>query len=89
MHVHDDFGLATCRLEDLRAEGIEASAATIRDVLRGVEGAALRVVLANAAAALLAAERVGTLPEGVALARAAIASGRALSVLDNLRALSA
>ena len=43
-----------------------------------------RVVLANTAAALLTAERVATLPEGVARASAAIASGKALRVLDRL-----
>src|SRR5262249_17741516 len=47
-----DFGLAGCCLEDLHADSIEASAAVIRDVLNGVDGPALRVVLANAAAAL-------------------------------------
>jgi anthranilate phosphoribosyltransferase len=79
-----DFGLEPCALADLRAEGAEASAAMVRSVLQGDEGAAGRVVLANAAAALRAAERVGTLPEGVALAREAIQSGRARRVLERL-----
>jgi anthranilate phosphoribosyltransferase len=82
----NDFGLAGCRLEDVRADGVEASAATIRDVLRGREGPGLRIVLANAAAALIAAERATSLPEGVAAAREAITSGRALRVLEELRA---
>jgi anthranilate phosphoribosyltransferase len=85
----DNFGLAGCCLENLRADSIETSAATIRDVLRGTEGPALCVVLANAAAALFAAERAATLREGVALARAAILDGRALRVLEELRAISA
>jgi anthranilate phosphoribosyltransferase len=83
-----DFGLAPSRLEDLRAADVDASAKIIGDVLRGVEGPALSVVLANAAAALLAAERVGSLREGVARAREAIATGRTLQVLEQLRALS-
>jgi len=53
------------------------------------ESPALRVVLANAAAALLAAERVKTLGEGVGLARQAIALGRARQVLETLQKLSA
>ncbi len=61
----EDFGLAPCRLEELRVRGPEESAAVIRGVLEGREGPALRIVLANAAAALLAAERVRTLAEGV------------------------
>ena len=42
--------------------GPEESAAVIRGVLEGREGPALRIVLANAAAALLAAERVRHAP---------------------------
>ena len=80
----EDFGLAPCRLEELQVSGPEESAAVIRDVLEGREGPALRIVLANAAAALLAAERVRTLAEGVERARTAIAEGRAAAVLEGL-----
>jgi anthranilate phosphoribosyltransferase len=41
--------------------------------------------LANAAAALLAADRATTLAEGVAAARQAVHSGRARKVLEELR----
>ncbi len=84
----DDFGLAPCRLDELRVQGAEESAAVIRAVLRGEDGAARRIVLANAAAALLATEKVTSLPEGVARAAEAIASGAALRVLNDLVALS-
>lgn len=84
----DDFGLAPCRLEELRVEGPEESAAVIRAVLRGEPGPARRIVLANAAAALLAAEKASSLSEGVAEAAQAIDSGRALGVLNDLVALS-
>ena len=80
----EDFGLAPCRLEELRADGPEESAAVIRGVLEGREGPAYRVVLANAAAALLAAERVATLAEGVEQAAAAVGDGRAAAVLEGL-----
>jgi anthranilate phosphoribosyltransferase len=82
-----DFGLESCTLAELFAPHREASADMIREVLAGVEGPALRVVLANAAAALLAAERVKTLGEGVGLARQAIATGRARQVLETLKKL--
>jgi anthranilate phosphoribosyltransferase len=85
----DDFGLEPCRLEELRAAGPDESAATIRDVLQGRDGPAARIVLANAAAALLAAELVPTLLEGVAMARRSIASGAAERVLAGLVAASA
>lgn len=84
----DDFGLAPCRLDELRVSGPEESAQTIRGILAGEEGPARRVVLANAAAALLAAERVTNLREGVDRAAEAIASGRAAKVLDDLVAFS-
>ncbi|HYV35339.1 MAG TPA: anthranilate phosphoribosyltransferase [Gemmataceae bacterium] len=79
-----DFGLEPCSLAELQADGPEASAAMIRAVLLRQLGAGSRIVLANAAAALMAAERVATLLEGIALASDAIRSGRALSVLDAL-----
>jgi anthranilate phosphoribosyltransferase len=80
-----DFDLEPCAIGDLRAEGPEQSAATIREVLEGRPGPASRIVLANAAAALLAAEQVQTPAEGVARAREALASGRARAVLERLR----
>jgi anthranilate phosphoribosyltransferase len=83
-----DFGLESCSLSDLRAEGPEESAAMIRTVLAGAKGPATRVVLANAAAALLAADRVATLTEGVAVASDALASGQAARVLERLVACS-
>ena len=80
----EDFGLEPCRLDELCVKGPEESADVIRGVLEGREGPALRVVLANAAAALLAAERVATLAEGVERAAAAVADGLAAAVLDGL-----
>jgi anthranilate phosphoribosyltransferase len=84
----EDFGLAPCRPEELQVNSPEESAAVIRSVLANEEGPALRIVLANAAAALLAAERVATLPEGVARSREAVAEGRAARVLEELIARS-
>jgi anthranilate phosphoribosyltransferase len=80
----DDFGLRPCTPEELRADGPQKSAAVIRRVLAGEDGAARRIVLANAAAALLAANRVGSPREGVARAGEALASGRARDVLHAL-----
>jgi anthranilate phosphoribosyltransferase len=79
-----DFGLEPCRIEELRAAGPEDSARMIREVLQGRPGAPLRVVLANAAAALLTAEQVESLPEGVARAGKAVSSGAAAHVLNEL-----
>src|SRR5207249_12233384 len=79
-----DFGLAPSSLDELKVDGPEESAAAVRAILEGTEGPRTRIVVANAAAALLAAERVGTLAEGVSCAAEALASGRARSVLETL-----
>ena len=81
-----DFGLPECSVEELRVDGPEASAALILGILEGTaRGGAANVVLANTAAALYSAERVGTLPEGVERARQVIREGAALRVLNILR----
>lgn len=82
-----DFGLAECSFAELQAAGSEESARIISEVLEGRDGPALRIVLANAAAALAAAEKCTSLREGAELARASVTSGRALAVLDRLRSL--
>ena len=56
-------------------------------VLGGQPGPAADVVLANAAAALIAAERANDPKQAVALAAQAISSGGALGVLQALRNL--
>ena len=81
----DDFGLAPCTLAELSAADAEASARIVERVLGGAASAAARITVANAAAGLLAAERVTSLREGVALAQNAIDSGRARHVLEKLR----
>ncbi len=80
----DDFCLEPCELSELRAEGPGESAALVRSVLEGRKGPATRIVLANAAAALLTAERVTRLRDGVDLAREVIQAGRAAEVLKRL-----
>ena len=76
-----DFGLQPCSPDELRVSGPAQSAAVIRAVLAGQQGPARRIVLANTAAALLAAEAVTTLPEGVTRAANAIDDGRAEATL--------
>lgn len=80
-----DFDLEPVSRADLIAEGPAASAALVRRILAGEPVPARRIVLANAAAALIAAERVASLTEGVAMAAASIdsgAAGRVLAVLS-------
>ena len=79
-----DFGLEPCALCEVRVSGTQASARMIRGILEGKDGPATRLVLANAAAALLAADQVQSLEQGVACAHEAIVSGRAQAVLETL-----
>jgi anthranilate phosphoribosyltransferase len=83
-----EFGLPCCRVEDLRVSDVKGSAAVILRLLAGADGPPRWIVLANAAAALFAAEKVATLPEGVARAAAAIDNGNAFATLEALRQLS-
>jgi len=85
----DDFGLEPVRLQDIRAESVAASAATIRRVLDGELGPARRMVIANAAAALWTVGTVRTLHDGVLAAEKALDSGSAKIILQQLRATNA
>ncbi|MDB5312231.1 MAG: trpD [Gemmataceae bacterium] len=80
-----EFGLGPVAVREIKAAGPAESAAIIRGVLEGEDGPARRIVLANAAAALWAAEAVKTLREGVERADASIKSGHARAVLEQLK----
>lgn len=79
-----DFGLEPVSLDAVKADGPAASAAIIRAVLENTPGPALRLVLANAAAALWAAQAVPTLKAGVESAAESVRSGAARGVLERL-----
>ncbi|MDT8856341.1 anthranilate phosphoribosyltransferase [Paracoccaceae bacterium Fryx2] len=64
------------------------NAQALRDLLDGAEGAYRDAVLLNAAAALMVADRVTSLPEGVALARDSIGSGAAKAKVAALARLT-
>ena len=83
----EEFGVERCSLPELAATDAEASARIVGSVLAGEPSAAARITVVNAAAGLLAAERVTTLRDGVAIAAEAIRSGQAQAVLDKLRRL--
>jgi anthranilate phosphoribosyltransferase len=84
----ETFGLEPSRLSELRASDTAASAAIIQDVLADRPGPAHRTVVANAAAAFWAADRVATVRDGVILAAETIRSGRARRVLDPILTIS-
>ncbi|HSQ56096.1 MAG TPA: anthranilate phosphoribosyltransferase [Gemmata sp.] len=80
----EEFGLAPVSLLSIKASSSTESAAIIRGVLDNKDGPARRITLANAAAALWAAESVKSLKEGVEKAEAALKSGKARGVLEQL-----
>lgn len=82
-------GLSRGSLADLTGGDPEYNAAALRDLLNGQNGAYRDIVLLNAAAAFLVADRVETLREGVELAGQVIDDGRALGALDRLIAITA
>jgi anthranilate phosphoribosyltransferase len=77
-------GLPRSPLESLRGGDAACNAAALRRLLEGETGAYRDVVLLNAGAALVVADKAGSLGEGVTLAGAAIDQGRAKACLDRL-----
>lgn len=90
----DDFGLPMCDVRDVQVSSSAESAALIRQLFDG-NGfytntgnrqlkAAHNLVVANAAAALLVAEKVTDLRDGVTLANDAILSGKVAETVEQL-----
>ena len=81
-------GLPRAAPADLRGGDPADNARALRALLAGETGPYRDIVLLNAAAAFLVAEKVETLREGVAMAAASIDSGRALASLNTLVAIT-
>jgi anthranilate phosphoribosyltransferase len=77
-------GLTLARPEDLKGAEPEHNAAQLRDVLDGARTPYRDVALLNAGAALVVAEQVKDLREGVERAAAVVDSGAARATLDTL-----
>ena len=84
----EDAGLPKANAEDLKGGDPEFNAQAMKDMLAGGTGPFRDVVLYNAAAALMVADKAETLPQGVALAAAAIDDGKAMDTLDKLVAVT-
>lgn len=79
-----DFGIAPGKTLGIEGGDAQENAALTRSVFNGDPGPYRDVVLLNAAAALVAADRATTFMEGVALATFSIDSGAARNKLDEL-----
>ena len=83
-----DLGLSISSADSIRATSAEHSARIVRSVLAGESGPARDVVLLNAAAALVAADRADSLAAGVDLAARSIDCGDAQAKLNAVVELS-
>ncbi len=83
-----ELGLPQAGLTQLKGGLPEENARIMKALLQGEKGAKRDIVLLNAAAGLLAAEKVADFPEGLRLAAESIDSGRALNKLEQLIRLS-
>ncbi|CAG9463466.1 unnamed protein product [Pedinophyceae sp. YPF-701] len=77
-----DLGIPRCTIEDLKGGDAALNARILRDVFGGEKGAVADALNLNAGVALAAATVAKDVPEGVAMAREAQESGRALQTLD-------
>ncbi len=75
----EDFGLTMASNRAFKVETPEQSRALMQAVLENEAGPARDIVVLNAGVALYAADVVPTMAEGIAAAREAIASGKALA----------
>ena len=84
----EDAGLERATLADLKGADPAYNASRLRALLDGQKDAYRDIVLLNAAAALIVADRAETLKQGVVQAADLIDSGKAKATLDTLIAVS-
>ncbi len=82
----EEYGLNLCSLQDLQGgTPAENGQITLR-ILQGKKGPQRDIVLLNAGTALYAANKAAGIREGIALAAESLDSGKALSILEKLKA---
>lgn len=84
----DEFGIRTADLADLAGGSAQDNAEILSQVLKGKPGPKRDIVILNAAAAIYAADKAGSIKEGIKLACESIDSGRALEKLELLKEYS-
>ena len=83
-----DFFGDTADGKELQGKDAAVNARITRDILAGERGGRGNIVLLNAALAIVAGEKAGTIEEGIGIARDCIESGAALRKLDDLIEMS-
>ncbi|MDD2703156.1 MAG: anthranilate phosphoribosyltransferase, partial [Candidatus Omnitrophica bacterium] len=84
----EDYGFKRVGLEDLAGGTAQENAGILLELLKGKSGPQRDIVVLNAACALYAADRTGSIKEGIALAAQAIDSGKALEKFKLLKKYS-
>lgn len=84
----EDAGVARASLDDLKGGDPSENAEALNALLDGAPGPYRDIVVLNAAAALVVADRAADLAEGAAMARAALDDGRARTALARLIAVT-
>ena len=80
----DDFGLRLASMAEVIGRTPQENARILRSILAGERGPRRDIVVMNAAAALVAANKVSDFKEGVRIAEEVIDSGRAYNKLNEL-----
>lgn len=83
-----DFDIPPASPPDLVGGDAQTNARIIEDILSGIEGPCLDVVLLNAGAAIYVADEAESIRQGIGKARESIRSGSARRKLDQLRAVT-
>lgn len=84
----EDFGLSSCKKEELTGGTSAQNAEITRSILKGEKGPKRNAVLLNAGAALYIGGKAASFKDGITLAAELIDNGSALSVLDTFAAES-
>lgn len=80
----EEVGLTRSKIEDLAGGSVEKNAAIAEKILEGAKSPARDVVLLNAAAALIVADKANDFKEGLEIAANSIDTGAAKSKLEQL-----
>lgn len=84
-----DFGIKLSTIEEIKGSSPKENAQIILNILSGKErGAKRNIAVLNAAAAIYASDKVGSIKDGIALAEKAIDSGSAMRKMERLREYS-
>lgn len=83
-----DYGFEACSAADLKGGNAAQNAEITLRVLSGEPGPKRDVVIVNAAAAILAADLAADFPAAIETARCSLDSGKAMAVLEALRAFA-